>query len=112
MICLLLVFLQKNLFFILGVAHNDPHFANWAEIAIFRGFNTNLNLRATGLQLKLLILIESPNISQEVSKKKESGCGLLGKIWAKLVQCCEKLVKIMKNYEKLVKIYIKICTSK
>ena len=71
MICLLLVFLQKNLFFILGVAHNDPHFANWAKIAIFRGFNTNLNLRATGLHCKLLILIESPNISQEVSKKKE-----------------------------------------
>ena len=37
----------------------------------------------TALQQKLLILIESPNIFHWKSTKKESGCGLRDKIWAK-----------------------------
>ena len=40
--------------------------------------------RTIGLQHKLLILIENLNRFLWKSTKKESGCGLLGKILAKL----------------------------
>ena len=40
--------------------------------------------RITRLQPKLLILIESSNIFHWKSTKRQSWCGLRGKIWAKL----------------------------
>ena len=80
---LLLLFLQKKLFFIwfshadLFVVQIEP------EIAIFRGFTNFFFFRTTGLQQKLLILIEHPqHISLEINRK--IGCGLRDKIWAKL----------------------------
>ena len=54
-----------------------------AEKAIFKRFY-QIFFGTIGLQQKLLILIESPNILHWKSTKKESGCGLKGKIWAKL----------------------------
>ena len=51
---------------------------------IFKRFY-QLFFRTNGLQHKLLKLIESPNIfNWKSAKKKQSGCGLWGKIWAKL----------------------------
>ena len=43
------------------------------KIAISRGFTTFF--KTTGLQLKLLVLIESPNMFHGKSAKKQSGCG-------------------------------------
>ena len=59
---LLLLFLQYFFVFAFCVAHTDPFFLRklGRKIAIFRGF-TKFCLGATGLQLKLLILIESSN---------------------------------------------------
>ena len=42
--------------------------------------------RTTELQLKLLIIIKSPNVFHWKSIKKQSGCGLTSKIWAKKVK--------------------------
>ena len=51
--------------------------------AIFAGGFTKFFSELSGLQQKLLILIESPNIFHWKSKK-ESGCGLKGQNLAKL----------------------------
>ena len=65
------------------MGHADPFVVQiGAQKLIFRGF-TFFFFRATGLQQKLLTLIESPNIFHWKSAKKgkkESGCGLRGKI--------------------------------
>ena len=58
-----MLFVHKNLFFILFVAHPNPFFVRKLDpkIEIFRVF-TKFFFRTTRLQFKLLILIESPNI--------------------------------------------------
>ena len=50
--------------------------------AIFKGYQ--IFFRTTGLQQKLLKLIESSSTFHWKSRKKESRCGLRVKIWAKL----------------------------
>ena len=52
------------------------------KIAILRGFT--IFFRTTGLQHKILKLIESPNIFHWKSAKEQRECGLRGKIRAKL----------------------------
>ena len=74
---LVLLFLKKSCFFVLGMAHGDPIFAQVGpKMVIFRGFSKK-NFRTTGFQLKLLILIESPtrcapNIFHRKPVKKKS----------------------------------------
>ena len=63
---LLLLFLPKKLFLILGVAHNDPFFV---QIGPKNNFY-QLFFRTNGLQHMLLVLIESPNIFHSKSVKK------------------------------------------
>ena len=59
----------------------------------FCRFQQNI-FRITGLQLKLLILIESPNtFNWKPVTKKQNGCGLGVKFGPNQVQCCEKKVK-------------------
>ena len=68
----------------LGMAHNDPFFcANWAPEkqflrSIFKRFY-QLFFRTTGLQHKLLILIESPGIFHWKSEKKVKWVWSLGR---------------------------------
>ena len=62
MACFLVIFAKKNLFSILGSAHNDPLFVQiGSNKTIFKRFY-QLVFRTAGLQHKLLILIESSNI--------------------------------------------------
>ena len=61
-------FFQKTLFFILGVIYNDPFCANCGQKSNFQ--RVYPFFRATGLQHKLLILLESPNIFHQKSTKK------------------------------------------
>ena len=59
------------MFFILGVAHVDSFVVQiGSEKAVFRGFTNFFSEVATGLQQKLLILIEPPNIFYRKSAKK------------------------------------------
>ena len=75
---LLLLFLQKKLFFILGMAHADPFVVQIGpQKAIFRGFTNFFFFRITGLQNKLLIIIESPNIFHWKSTKKRKKVGVV-----------------------------------
>ena len=71
------------MFFILGVVHNDFLFVQIGpKKTIFKRFY-QLFFKTSGLQHKLLILIESSNIFQwKSAKKKEGGCGIWGKVWA------------------------------
>ena len=73
------------------VAHNVPFFVQIGnKKATFIGF-TNFFVRITALQHNLLILIEPPNIFHlKSTKKKESGCGLWVKVWAKFCPMFEK----------------------
>ena len=63
----------------MGMASTGPLFVQVAppppkkKKAISRGFTTYF--KTTGLQLKLLVLIESPNMFHGKSAKKQSGCG-------------------------------------
>ena len=58
------------MFFILGVAHVDPFVVQiGSEKAVFRDFTNFFSEVATGLQQKLLILIEPPNIFYRKSTK-------------------------------------------
>ena len=66
------------------MAHGDPSFARAGQkiLEIFR---------TTGFQLKLLVLIEFPNILHcQPVKKNQIGCGLGAKFGPNYVQCCEK----------------------
>ena len=69
---LLSFFLHKSLIFVLCVPHTDFFFVCklGPRKAIFRGF-TKFIFKTTGLQLKLLILIESPNTFHWKSAKKK-----------------------------------------
>ena len=66
-----MLFLHKNLFFILFAAHPNPFFVRKLDpkIEIFRVF-TKFFFRTTRLQFKLLILIESPNIFHRKATSK------------------------------------------
>ena len=48
--------------------------------------------RTTGFKLKILILIEFPNILHGNQQKNQIGCGL-GAKFTNYVQCCEKIKK-------------------
>ena len=89
-------FCQQKLFFILGVGHNDLFFCKVGPksklLEILPHF---FFFRTTGLQHKLLILIESPNIFHWKSAKKESGCSLFG---AKFGQIRYNVVKKQRNW--------------
>ena len=62
MACFLVISAKKKLFSILGSAHNDPIFVQiGSNKTIFKRFY-QLVFRTAGLQHKLLILIESPDI--------------------------------------------------
>ena len=74
------------------MGHTDPFFVQVGQkMTIFRGFN-NFYFRTNGLQLKLLILIESLNIFHWKTAKKtqQSGCGLGAKSGPIYLKCCEK----------------------
>ena len=61
MACFLVISAKKKLFSILGSAHNDPIFVQTgSNKTIFKIYQ--LVFRTAGLQHKLLILIESPDI--------------------------------------------------
>ena len=80
---LLLSFLKKKcLFWVWPVITFFLHKLS-PKIALFRGFSKKI-FRTTGLQLKLLILIESPNIFHWKPAKKSNWVWSWGKIWAKL----------------------------
>ena len=65
------------------MSHADPFVVQIGpEKAIFVEVQPIFFFRTTGLQQKLLILIESSNIIE--NQQKESGCGYRGKIWAKI----------------------------
>ena len=74
-------FCQKIFCSILGEAHNDPFSVQIGpKKTIFKRFYQTF-FRTAGLQYELLILIVSPNIFHwKSAKKKQSGCGLRGKI--------------------------------
>ena len=57
----LLLFLPKKIFFILGMALNDPFFTQTGSKKNFLKRFYQLLFGTTGLQHKLLILIQSPN---------------------------------------------------
>ena len=89
---LVLLFLKKEiLFFVLGVAHGDPIFAQVGpKISSFQRFQQNV-LRTTGFQLKFLILIEfSDIIHWKPAKKNRTRCCPRAKFGPNYVQCCEK----------------------
>ena len=74
----------------MGVDHTDPFFVQVGpKMIIFRGFSKK-NFRITGLQLKLLILIESPNTFHwKPAKKIKMGVVLdknLGQIRSNVVK--------------------------
>ena len=61
------------------------------KIVIFRGFIIFFFFRTTGFQLKVLKLIESPNILYwKPAKKNQIECGLGPKFGPHYVQYCEK----------------------
>ena len=61
----------KKIVFISGVAHNDPFYVQIGpQKTIFQRFYQHF-FRTNGLQHKLLILIESPNIFHWKSAKKK-----------------------------------------
>ena len=68
------------MFFVLGVAHGDPSFAqvSWLgkKIVIFRGFQQNF-FRTTGFQLKFLILIEFRKYFVGNQQKKKIKLGVV-----------------------------------
>ena len=68
------------------MAHSEPISAQVGpkKMIIFRGFINFFFYRTTGFQLKLLILIESPNIFHWKPAKKSNWVWSWGKIWAKL----------------------------
>ena len=71
------------LFWTWPMGHGDPIFVQvGSKNCNFWGFQ-QFFFRTTGFQLKLLILIESPNSFQ-------SGCGASAKFGPKQAQCCEK----------------------
>ena len=83
---------EKNCFFVWGMAHTDLFCASWVQKWQFLEV-LPIFFRTTKLQLKLLILIESPNIFHWESAKKQSGCGLGTKFGPNWVQCSEKSKK-------------------
>ena len=87
---------EKKLFFVLGVAHEDPIFAQVGpKNSNFQRFQQNF-LRTTGFQLKFLILIEFPNIVHwKPAKKIKLGVVLgqnLGQIMSNVVKKVKKQV--------------------
>ena len=74
-----LLFLQKNSLFVLGVAHGHPSLLKLGQkMEIFKCFRKK-NLRTTGFQLLLLIVIESLNIFHWNPAKKIKVGVVLGK---------------------------------
>ena len=72
------------MFFVLGMAHSDPFFAQVGpKYGNFQRFY-KFFFRLARLQLKLLILIESPNIYHWKPAKKIKWVWSWGKIWSKL----------------------------
>ena len=67
---LLLLFLPKKLFFVLGMTHNDPFFAQIGPKKTIFKWLYQLFFRTNRLQHKLLILIESPIIFYWKSAKR------------------------------------------
>ena len=90
----MLVFLKKKLFFLIWAWPMMTPFLpklgrrekeQFLEVlAIF--------FRTTGFKLKILILIEFPNILHGNQQKNQIGCGL-GAKFTNYVQCCEKIKK-------------------
>ena len=92
MICFSYLF-KKNYFSFGAWPIMTPFCANWAQKTIFKRFY-QLFFRTTGLQHKLLTLIESPNIFYWKSTKKSKVGVVFGiKFGTNLVQCCEKTKK-------------------
>ena len=91
-------FCQKQLFFVLVVAHNDPFFVQIGPKKHFlRGFP--IFFRTNGLQHKLLILIESPSIFHwKSAKKSKLGVVFEAKFGPNYVQCCEKTKKLFQIF--------------
>ena len=87
---LILLFLQKKLFFVLGVAHGDPIFAQVGQKnGNFQRFLATTG--TTGFQLRLLMLSESPNIfHQKPGRRNQIGCSLGAKFGPNQAQCCGK----------------------
>ena len=68
------------MFFALGMAHGDPIFLQVGpKIVIFRGISKYF-FRTTRFQLKLLMLIESPNIFNWKPAKKIKVGVILGQM--------------------------------
>ena len=92
-------FCKKQLFFVLGVAHGDPSFAQVGpKNSNFQRFQQNI-FRTTGFQLKLLILIEYPNIFHQKPAKKIKMCVLgqnLGQIRSNVVN------KVNRGYQQVL----------
>ena len=68
------------------MAHNDLFSVQIGSKKNFKMFY-QLFFRTSGLQHKLLnliIAVSAKHISLKISQKKWSGCGLQGKIWAKV----------------------------
>ena len=87
------------MFSVLGMAYGDPIFAHklGQKMVIFRGFSRTeyiIFFRTTGFQLKLLILIESPNIFHwKPGKKIKVGVVLgqnLGQVTSNAVEKIKK----------------------
>ena len=87
-------FCKKNYLFILGVAHGKPIFAQVGpKNGNFQGFQ-QFFFRTTGFQLKLLILIEFPNIiHRQSTKKKKVGVVFGAKFGPDQAQCCDKSIE-------------------
>ena len=80
------------MFFILGMAHNDLFFVQIGpKKTILKRFY-QLFQNTNGLQHKLLMFIESPNILLEINQKNKV-CVVFGaKFEPNLVQCCENII--------------------
>ena len=87
-------FCQKNCFSFRTWPIMTPFCANWAQKTIFKRFY-QLFFGTTGLQHKLLILIEFPNITHRKSNKKGnwvwSAGQNLGQIWYNVVKKTKKI---------------------
>ena len=91
---LLLLFLKKKCFFVVGIAHGDLIFAQVEpKNSNFQRFQQN-SFRSTGFQLKFLILIRLSNIfHQKPAKKIKLGVVLgqhLGQIMSNIVKKLKK----------------------
>ena len=88
------VIFEKQMFFLLGVAHGDLSFAQVGpKDSNFQRFQQNI-FKTTGFKLNFLIAIEFPNILHwKPAKTNQIGCGLAAKFGPNYVQCCEKKKK-------------------